>query len=162
MTRLCYLYTNYRTSRNMKQELKVLGKFMYSHFLCFFDSKADLMTSVTKCPRKSLGIPRKGCKKFTFPYKTTQRPQTLLRFFPLTSFDSAVGRAWSFCTGKLFSLVPHPLARAVNKPSPCGFFFILVNRRFVNRLLWQDNTWALPVCPVPRCSRSFIWGYLIK
>ena len=31
----------------MEQELKVLGKFLYSHFLCFFDSKADLLTSVT-------------------------------------------------------------------------------------------------------------------
>lgn len=31
----------------MKQELKVLGKFLHSHFLCFFDSKADLLTSVT-------------------------------------------------------------------------------------------------------------------
>lgn len=31
----------------MEQELKVLGKFLYSHFLCFFDFKADLLTSVT-------------------------------------------------------------------------------------------------------------------
>lgn len=37
----------------MKQELKVLGKFLYSHFLCFFDSKADLLTSVTTSAQRN-------------------------------------------------------------------------------------------------------------
>ena len=37
----------------MKQELKVLGKFLYSHFLCVFDSKADLLTSVTTSAQRN-------------------------------------------------------------------------------------------------------------
>ena len=162
MTRLCYLYTNYWTSRSMEQELKVLGKFLYSHFLCFFDSKADLLTSVTTSAQGNpSGYGEKVAKSLLYlitRFFTNGLSTDVASFFPRQVLIAQGDELGASAREKLFSHVPHPLAQAVNKPSPCGFFCILVNRRFVNRLLWKDNTWALPVCPVPRCSRSFIWG----
>lgn len=94
----------------MEQELKVLGKFLYSHFLCFFDSKADLLTSVTTSAQGNLlGYREKVAKSPLYLIKRRNVHRRFFLFFPLTSFDSAGGRAWSFSTGKtIFSCTPPP------------------------------------------------------
>ena len=144
MTRLCYLYTNYRTSRNMKQELKVLGKFRYSHFLCFFDSKADLLTSVTTSAQGNpSGYREKVAKSPLYLiarfFTNSLSTDVASFFFPQQVLIAREDELGASARKNYFLLYPTPWRKRSISPPP-AVFFILVNRRFVNRLLWQDNT----------------------